>query len=136
MPLGGEQRRQPVGEAIESDGLAEVEDDQHHGARAVRRLPEVGERPLTADLDDTDLWRSERTPEFGFDIRLERSENSFRRFEVAPLGQPSWRFRQPPAEPPDRNRASAADQHEPAPPGDTQGIDGYEQIGQEGKQRD
>ena len=42
-PLRDQERRHPIGEAVESDRLEDVEDDHHHGAGEIRALPYLGE---------------------------------------------------------------------------------------------
>ncbi|MNS75721.1 hypothetical protein D3C72_1092490 [compost metagenome] len=49
--LTGQQRRQPVAETEEPNGLEDVEHDQHQRAAAIRWLPDIGEAALAFDVD-------------------------------------------------------------------------------------
>jgi hypothetical protein len=128
MPLGGQQRGQPIGKSVEADGLKEVENHQHQRPPSVGRLPDLGEACGAEFFRNGRRWRRQPAAEAGLNPGLEVRNDALRSIDLAVSCEPARRFRQAFAQPPDSKGAAATDQHNPPPACNAIGVDRNQQI--------
>ncbi len=128
-----DQRRHPGGEAVEAEGLEELEHAQHQRAGAIRLHPDLGEAPLVLHVHGVALHRRrQRGPaEVGLHPRLHGARDRVRLRQPPVLDQPARALGHLAAQHPDEHRPHRADRHHPAPAVDAERAPGHQQVGQQ-----
>ena len=129
-----QQRRHPIGKAVEAEGLAEIEHHEHHDQRKIGRLEQVAE---------TDHRRCGRSAALGYGFRfparagrsLERAHDGHCLRAAAMARQPERALRQVQPQDPDHHARGGADQDHPAPAVEAHGRQRHQPPGEEGHDR-
>ncbi len=131
------QHRHPRAKAVHAEGLAEIEERQHHGAAEVAALPYLrpGSAALAGRRGSVDARRLQFASGFRDHATLDRVD------DLASLGipalalEPARRLGQAAPHEPDQDRARGPDDHDPAPAVEAQDHVGDEQVRQHGDGR-